>query len=398
MTRRNRARAWWVRLHLWLGLSAGAVFALLGVTGSVLVFDHELDALLHPSLFASGAESRAIASSAAITAAEDVLPKGHSVAWLSWPGDARDVFRAYGGPPDDRFGRLVTVDPASGEVLGARAGDGGVLRFIYDLHFQLQLGPGGQTVVGIVGVLMLCSLGSGLYLWWPRKRHWRTGLTVRRGARPQRRDFDLHRVTGIYGAALLLVMSGTGIFMALPDYTEPVVELFSPITPRVGTIASNGARDAADIHVDTAVEIARNHLPGARVTGVGIPHRGSGTYRVALSEPTHPRASAGRSYVRVDRHTGEVRAARTWAGMTAADRFLDWQLPLHNGEVFGVIGRLVVFVTGLLPSGLLITGFLIWRHKRRAAHRQRGKRAARPADAVPMRARIRLWRRRAYDE
>ncbi len=319
---RNRARAWWVRLHLWLGLSAGAVFALLGVTGSVLVFDHELDALLHPSLFASGAESRAIESGAAIDAVEDALPPGHNVAWLSWPNDARDVFRAYGGPPDDRFGRLVTVDPATGEVLGSRAGDGGLLRFIYDLHFQLQLGAGGQTMVGIVGVLMLLSLGSGLYLWWPRKRHWRTGLTIRRGARPQRRDFDLHRVTGIYGVVLLLVMSGTGIFMALPDYTEPVVEVFSPITPRIGTLASNGSGDAVDIDVDAAVAIARRQLPEANVTGVGLPRADAGTYRVALSEPAHPRGSAGRSYVRVDRHTGEVRATRTWSGMTTADRFL----------------------------------------------------------------------------
>jgi uncharacterized iron-regulated membrane protein len=371
MAQRTRARAWWVRLHLWLGLTAGAVFALLGVTGSVLVFDHELDALLHPSMFASGAESRALASGAAIDAAEGALPDGQRVAWLSWPNEARDVFRAYGGPPDDRFGRLITVDPASGELLGVRAGDSGLLRFIYDLHFQLQLGTGGQTVVGIVGVLMLISFGSGLYLWWPRKGHWRNGLTVRRGARPQRRDFDLHRVTGIYGVALLLVMSGTGIFMALPDYTEPVVEVFSPITPRIGTIASNGSGGAADINVDAAVAIARDHLPGATVTGVGLPREQAGTYRVALSEPAHPRDSAGRSYVRVDRHTGAVRTTRTWADMTAADRFLDWQLPLHNGEAFGLIGRLIVFVTGLLPLALLVTGFLIWRHKRRAARLRR---------------------------
>lgn len=378
MAQRNRARTWWVRLHLWLGLGAGAIFALLGLTGSVLVFDHELDALLHPSMFASGAESRALGSGAAIDAAEGALPSGQEVAWLSWPNDARDVFRAYGGPPDDRFGRLVTVDPATGEVLGSRAGDGGLLRFIYDLHFQLQLGAGGQTVVGIVGVLMLFSLGSGLYLWWPRKRHWRTGLTVRRGARPQRRDFDLHRVSGIYGVALLLVTNGTGIFMALPDYTEPAIGVFSPITPPIGTLASNGTRNEGDIDVDTAVDIARNRLPGAIVTGVGIPHRDAGTYRVALNEPAHPRDSAGRSYVRVDRHTGEVRATRTWDGMTGADRFLDWQLPLHNGEAFGLIGRSIVFVTGLLPLALLITGFLIWRHKRDAAHRHRQKRYDRP--------------------
>ena len=45
-------RSWWITIHLWLGLSVGILFALLGLTGSVLVFDHDLDAALNPAMFA----------------------------------------------------------------------------------------------------------------------------------------------------------------------------------------------------------------------------------------------------------------------------------------------------------------------------------------------------------
>ena len=45
---RSRKRfAWrpvWFQIHLWLGLTLGVVGALIGVTGSILVFDHEIDA------------------------------------------------------------------------------------------------------------------------------------------------------------------------------------------------------------------------------------------------------------------------------------------------------------------------------------------------------------------
>ena len=37
-------------LHLWLGLGAGGLLVLLGLTGSILVFYPELDALLHPEI------------------------------------------------------------------------------------------------------------------------------------------------------------------------------------------------------------------------------------------------------------------------------------------------------------------------------------------------------------
>ena len=43
-------RRWWQRLHRWLGVSIGLVFALAGLTGAVLVFYVELDAWANPQI------------------------------------------------------------------------------------------------------------------------------------------------------------------------------------------------------------------------------------------------------------------------------------------------------------------------------------------------------------
>ena len=45
-----RIRAFILKLHLWLGLGIGALFVLLGLTGSALVFYEGLDAALHPAI------------------------------------------------------------------------------------------------------------------------------------------------------------------------------------------------------------------------------------------------------------------------------------------------------------------------------------------------------------
>ena len=45
-----RLRRFVRRVHLWLGLSLGALFAVMGLTGSALVFYQEVDAWLHPEV------------------------------------------------------------------------------------------------------------------------------------------------------------------------------------------------------------------------------------------------------------------------------------------------------------------------------------------------------------
>jgi uncharacterized iron-regulated membrane protein len=47
-------RVWVRRVHLWLGLTLGALMVLAGVTGALLVFYVEIDRALHPSVQVAG--------------------------------------------------------------------------------------------------------------------------------------------------------------------------------------------------------------------------------------------------------------------------------------------------------------------------------------------------------
>ena len=53
-----------------------------------------------------------------------------------------------------------------------------------------------------------------------------------------------------------------------------------------------------------------------------------------------------------------------------ANGFLEWLHPLHNGEAFGIAGRIAALLIGILPACLFLTGLVRWRQKRRSSMRQ----------------------------
>jgi uncharacterized iron-regulated membrane protein len=73
----------------------------------------------------------------------------------------------------------------------------------------------------------------------------------------------------------------------------------------------------------------------------------------------------GASAVYLDQYSGAVLDVWDSRELSAGSTLLEWMFPLHNGDALGLIGRLVVFIAGLLPAILFGTGVYMWLKKRR---------------------------------
>ena len=67
-----------------------------------------------------------------------------------------------------------------------------------------------------------------------------------------------------------------------------------------------------------------------------------------------------------DADTGTVGAIKTYGSGGRGDKFLDWQLPLHTGQIFGLPGRILICLSGFVVIALSVTGVVIWWKKRSA--------------------------------
>lgn len=349
-----RARALLRRLHLWLGLGIGLVFALVALSGTVLVFQRELLLAAHPELAAQPLPDPTQRGDALARIVAEWSPRG--LRGLELPSPALPVWIVYA---EDGWHYLA---PADGRLLLTRTPDRDWLLWLRDLHTHLLAGHAGEQALGIAGLIALCLLGSGLYLWWPRRAAFGRSLRLHANP-PPLRWLSWHRSPGALLLPLLLLVTATGTAMVYYGPTRAALRALFGDAPEPSPPPVLAPRpDPTDWNaVLTAAERA---LPDATLRRLAppAPEDAHIVFRARLPAEWHPN---GRSLIWVDPYTASVVQRHDATSQGAGARLSETIYPLHGGFVGGPGWKLAVAASGLLPPLLFVTGFLFWRARRR---------------------------------
>ncbi len=336
------------QVHMWTGLTLGVLFVLLGLSGSVLVFNEEIARWSSPRATAAGAPASLDRVVAAARSGTD------GPVFLILPKETGDpvLVRFLPSP------RTFFVDPVSARVLGSRASPlAPLIQAMDELHGNLFLGPTGRKIVGWLGIAMTLLGLSGLVLWWPSARQWTLAFIVRRRAKGLRFHRELHGAAGIWGLVVFLVVAVTGVSMVFADDIRAVAgDARSPSPMRGPDITPAGTHP---LDIQATVDLARRALPHERVRSVVV--RPGAATSVAMSEDNAPMLTL----VYVDPYRARVVAVRDPYRLGGADGYIAWQKPLHIAEGLGPVWRLLVFLSGFLPLLFVVTGVTMWAKKRR---------------------------------
>lgn len=374
MARRSWRRSL-VAAHLFLGIILGGLFALIGLTGSFLVFYPEIHRTLNPALALNHDHVPDIRYQQVFERLRHEYPQRQGQWRIEAPRSGQQpLFARYLKPEEKdpaRFAPLVVaLDPATLDVLHSSFWGDDLVTWVYDLHYSLLMGASGKQVVSALGLALFFTLAIGVYLWWPR------GRDRLKKSMPKIRDgsvkatYDLHTYSGAYGSLLLIVLIVTGVGLATPQWIAPA---FAPLSARWSAPAIESAppvTESVRIGADKAIAIARQRFPEAALRWVEAPASATDTYFLRLKQAGEPSDRFPKTYVWVDQFSGEIVAVRDPMQASAADVFFDWLHPLHNGEAFGIAGRIAALLIGILPACLFLTGLVRWRQKRRSSMRQ----------------------------
>jgi uncharacterized iron-regulated membrane protein len=399
-------RTYCVFLHRWVGLAMAAFLVVVGLTGSLLAFDYELERLISPQLFAAsrpGVPPLDLASLA--ERAQALVPHGRvEETSITTPDQIviRVSPRAEADPPlgfDELF-----LDPWTGAELGRRtAGDlsqGAInlMPFVYDLHWRLAMGNVGFWILGILAVVWTIDCFVGFYLtlpvslakFWSR---WKPSWLVKWRGGAFRVNFDLHRASGLWLWPMLFVFAWSSVMMDMrPAYEWVTKAVFSDYRSYRDMILSLQRRPNAQPRLDwRAAQTRGETLMAEQAAARGFATReplslryhalfNAYAYEARSSLDVSDRPPQGGATVLLDGDTGALIELLTPSGQRAGNTVESWLYALHMAHVFGTPYQIFVCALGLVIAMLSATGVYIWWKKRKARLSQRQRPRGRMLD------------------
>src|SRR5947207_2226574 len=131
-----------LKLHLWVGLTAGIFLVVIAVSGSALVFENEIDRALNRSTSFVTPGARPLPIETLIARVQAARPQDQ----VTGVRIADTPDQAYEFSLRSRQGAMV--NPYTGDVLGLRDREQSFARRVHLLHTRLAAGKIGEAMVG----------------------------------------------------------------------------------------------------------------------------------------------------------------------------------------------------------------------------------------------------------
>lgn len=377
--RLNRGvRSWLSFAHKTIGLTFGALFVLVGLSGGILVYRDAIDEKLNADLMLAdyGLHQNIRPVDEILDAAKSAILPEAKLERIVLPrhANATSIVTYIVETDDlDTYVYEIFVDPYTAKVKGQRLKIHGddqfsqpFMQILAVFHWTLMLGVNKAYVVGVVGMFMFISIMMGLYLWKPSNGNWRLGLKIKWPATAARINFDVHRATGFYLGSILLISLFTGVAMIFKPVTREVIGFISPVHGRMDFGKSRNTGDQKQLSLAEVSAIADRVFPGGRLHSIQLPTSPTGVYVAGKQFGRDAGMSRTFHNVGIDQYTGAITQIQNRDTYRFGDMFMAWLFPLHTGEFLGEAGRPLFVLLGLTPLILFLTGFLRWRAGSRA--------------------------------
>lgn len=346
------------KIHSWVGLICGIALLVIGLSGSILVFHQEIETKLRPDWVTVEKikESGRLPLEQLVSTVETRFPDYWVRGWLPrYSSKFRDqAFLKHRGSDNDWY--MLHVDPYNGESAPRPlAYPETIYGWFVELHYTFFADQIGLAFVAFFGLGFLLLGLSGFYLY---RDFWKSLFRLR-WKRSARIFFsDLHKMIGILAMPINLILGVTGVYW---NTTHLMLEVMSEIKGEEHDPLEHPYPGGITKQLPLLIENAQAHWSDFELNYLYFPIEGNGKIRFYGQTPsTNPLRSPYGSWIQLDVESGEIetssdlRTANIWRKITDAFE------PLHFGDFGGITTKIIWCITGLTPSILFISGFIMW--------------------------------------
>lgn len=352
---------WW---HRWSSLICTLFLLMLCLTGLPLIFGDEIDHWLNPTHYADLPKDSPRADlDAMVEACRARYPR--ELLTSVFIDDDEPLVLVTLAPtwnPLDPLRHSLQFDSRTGKLLDDQPPvskrPATFIDTMLELHRGLFLDLPGELFLGLIGVLFVISIVSGVVLYAPFMKKLDFG-TVRRERSRRLKWLDLHNLLGIVTAAWLLVVGLTGI---INELSTPLFGLWqvTDVKTMLEKYKSSPLPARQELSsVEAAYHTAGQALPGMTVTSVVYPGNpfGSPYHYLLWAKGNQSFSSRLFSPVLVDARSGKL---VTVVKMPVYLRALEVSRPLHFGDYGGLPLKVIWVIFDMVAIIVLVSGLYLW--------------------------------------
>ncbi|RRV71501.1 PepSY domain-containing protein [Stutzerimonas stutzeri] len=368
-------------LHTWAGVLLGGLLLAVFWSGSLAVFDREIDRWMLPS-------TRLGSPPVDLSLDRLVVPHAQRLAgtagrWsITLPSERTPVIQLE-FPNAEGVSTRRFIDPANGELLpdhGSWAATGFLFPFHYSLHLRWR--NVGYWLLGIAGMGMLLLLVSGVVI---HRKIIREFFTFRPHKSTQRATLDLHNLTGVVALPFHFLISLSGLIIFFAIYFPTVIERIYPgnsaafSTEVFGNYTRRPSAEPATLaSLDAMLDRAREAW-GDEPYMLRVWHPGDAQAYVEVRRSFARQVTMNVDRMTFDGSSGALLLDHRTGPVAAIQRFFSG---LHFVQFEHWTLRWLYFLGGLSGWVMIATGLLFWTGARRARHQRHGHTGAHLLDAI----------------
>ena len=359
-------------VHLILSIVFSIPLLIIGITGAILSYQHELEALIN-------ADSKKVEKTGEMQSVEKILQSFSEQTGVKQPvrlvvpKSDDEAFVIYANRND-----AYLIDPYTAQIIGKDRGTGFVLT-VMALHRNLGLALSGNKTAAEVGkqivaasaTAMILLVISGVWLHFPRlRRKFIEAIRPNFKLKKYALFYNLHTSLGSLSAVIYLLICLTGLNWSYGWYNDAVMKLFvsSQNLPQASAPKAAASKDHAaapakeegkkpDTYkfsdVQRAYEIFRSS--GIEYKEFTLMLAASDKIDVRYYEPDAP-ATARPKGASVDLKAGKIVEQKQTDGITVGE-FKDANYQLHTGYFFGLAGKILWSLVSLCMALFIFSGF-----------------------------------------
>lgn len=382
------------QIHWFLGISAGLILSIMGVTGAIYSYEQQIQKWISPESYTVQVENTAKLSPAEVyqhfqTANPDM--KINSITVAKSPTESSSINIVKEGA---RKGYTMMINPYTAEVLPDVKGKE-FFQFIQQLHRNLTVGEIGKQITGACTLMLIFFVLSGLYLRWPKKHSFKQWFTIKPKLKGRNFLWDLHAVVGTWVIIFYLLLACTGLYWSYDWWRNGMFKVLGVEPPQAEMQAGgrSGAGGKAQKNGKTAQ--AENNKHGERddkkelkpeqinmaltqtwsgfnaqvrrdysTLTLSIPKKADSKVELTFVDtiPQHERARNKATY---NYQTAKIEKLELYEDKKLNEKIMSSMLPVHRGSFFGPVFQFIVMLAALAMPLFFITGWLLYLKRRK---------------------------------